>query len=498
MKITYLLCLLFSLHLLLPAQEGFIEIYDLGYSGSTFHNITLDQDTLLCVGKAVDSTTLLWGILFAKLDTNGQVLFQRLYLDPDGNHIYMRTNSSIIKTQDGGYAMCGHDYSHAYFLKIDNLGGIDLFKKYEFDALLVKQKKIIETEDGYLLCGTIQENNYSNQVYVKKIDKQGNELWEQDYGAPAINDFMNSFLKLDENTYVIGYGQSASDGTTAIWGKSRITAIDSLGNIKWEWASSPLDEFFALWGLNPTSDGGWIFICNYVHNFWEGNNYPNTRYRIVKLDSARDIEWTKFFGEFDNVVKVMVDLIPAPKGNYVGVGNYSELLNVGGSYSARTFKITSEGDSLWNRLDTVVWNGSDTSGWGEAIHSGIVVLPSGSTISCGITTYVNYPIARSYAFLIKLNKDGCVNPGCNPSINAVDWEQVASFNLFPNPANDWLKIEGQGIFDVEIFDVNGRLLTQKSKQKDVSTIHVDNWPNGEYFVRIRIGKQVVINKVLKI
>ena len=492
MKQYLYLITLFIAPFLLQAQEGFIQIYETGYS-NTFHNISIDNDTLLCLGRAIDTTTLKWGISFTKMDTTGQVFFQKTYLDSDGNDIFLTKNSSIIKTLDGGYVVCGHDYTHAYFFKINYQGEVDVFKSYEYDVLVFFQKKIIETVDGYLLCATKQKNDYSHEVYIKKIDKQGNEMWEQEYGASGIDDRMNSFLKVDDNTYVIGYGEDEVDGN---WYKARITAIDSLGEIKWEWASDVTDDFLNLWGLNPTEDGGWIFICNNrIHN---GGGSPaySFNYRAVKLNESREIEWTTLITEYTNTEKQMIDLIPSTDGSFVGVRNNSHEINEGYALSAGTFKISSQGDSLWSRLDTVIWNGSGSSAWGEAYHTGIVSLPSGSTISSGYTTYVNGQDARSFAFLIKLDKNGCITPGCNPTVDAVDWAQVASFKLYPNPASDWLKIEGEGIFDVEIYDMNGRLLVKKQRQQGVADFSVSEWPNGQYAVRIRLGEYVVVNKML--
>jgi hypothetical protein len=71
--------------------------------------------------------------------------------------------------------------------------------------------------------------------------------------------------------------------------------------------------------------------------------------------------------------------------------------------------------------------------------------------------------------------------------------------LFPNPANEWLRLEGVAISDfIELIDVTGRRINtlsgQTSYQLDVSQL-----AEGVYFIRVltqngEYSKKVVVKK----
>ena len=289
MKNSNLFCafLLFIYLSTASAQEGFVQIYDLGYPGTVFQGISLANDTVVCVGFGVDTTINKWDMMITKLDTNGVVLFRQLYHNADSNIVSMRKNTAIIKTSHGGYLTFGHAGPFLYLLNINANGTLRFLKRYQFNATFVEPKKIVEVEGGYLLVGERQLADFSVEIFVKKVDFDGNELWEKIHGFSSTRDIVNSFWKLDDNTFMMGHSQNARQGVPVFWSKAQITALDSLGDIKWEWSSTIEDKYYNLWGLNQTLDGGWMFICVYPEYYYEQSDDYRTKYRIVKLDKNR-------------------------------------------------------------------------------------------------------------------------------------------------------------------------------------------------------------------
>ena len=83
----------------------------------------------------------------------------------------------------------------------------------------------------------------------------------------------------------------------------------------------------------------------------------------------------------------------------------------------------------------------------------------------------------------------------NESCTALDiTEYNPQIKLYPNPANDKIFIESQLInHNVEIFDINGKLMISERIDSDVATINISNLTSGIYFVRISnevVGKFV--------
>ncbi|MCL2434764.1 MAG: M20/M25/M40 family metallo-hydrolase [Lentimicrobiaceae bacterium] len=69
-------------------------------------------------------------------------------------------------------------------------------------------------------------------------------------------------------------------------------------------------------------------------------------------------------------------------------------------------------------------------------------------------------------------------------------EYNSNFKIYPNPANDKIFIEG-GVINqnVEVIDINGRLVVNKVAESEIVSVDVSNLTRGVYFVRV--GKEVV-------
>jgi hypothetical protein len=115
-----------------------------------------------------------------------------------------------------------------------------------------------------------------------------------------------------------------------------------------------------------------------------------------------------------------------------------------------TFKFTSNGDSIWTRFDTVFVHpdcGSDN------YLGGVAVLPSGSVIAAGYANSYCFPLVRSYAWLLKISKDGCIETLCNSTDIQTPGASEASVKVFPNPAS------GDVVFTLKSDELVGRELT---------------------------------------
>jgi hypothetical protein len=85
--------------------------------------------------------------------------------------------------------------------------------------------------------------------------------------------------------------------------------------------------------------------------------------------------------------------------------------------------------------------------------------------------------------------------------------QSATFNVFPNPTQDQLKIVCQlkaaTVLKIEIINLMGRqmeLVTQKRKQAGefIAELDIAHYPPGIYFCRIQIGNETITKKIVKV
>ena len=158
---------------------------------------------------------------------------------------------SIQQTSDGGYVIGGTTINctkningtrsyYPFLLKTDTSGNKIWEERYRGFALSIQQT----TDGGHIVTGTInlpRDNvgTYGDKlqadVYLLKIDKDGNVVWEKNYGE----DKTDGGYTLDEGRSV----QQTSDGGYVIVGDTKpygtrsdvyLLKTDNDGNLQWK------------------------------------------------------------------------------------------------------------------------------------------------------------------------------------------------------------------------------------------------------------------------
>lgn len=85
-----------------------------------------------------------------------------------------------------------------------------------------------------------------------------------------------------------------------------------------------------------------------------------------------------------------------------------------------------------------------------------------------------------------------------PGVNVNDFVRNEQIKIFPNPTNDFIKINfsNSKIITIEISDINGQLLFIK-KMISSDIIDLSNYSNGIYFLKIISDNFTTTNKILK-
>lgn len=483
------------------SQPGFNYAYDFNGMSPSFSNLLLKHDTLTIYGTLQDVTPPhTQGVFLAKCDTNGNIINYNMYFDSTGDDYVFVANAGIVENNDElGYCMVGSLFNQAsgYLMKVSSEGDLSFIKTYHDNTSIQDfYSSIIETENGYLIAGHKQRQDYQLDVFLMKVDKYGNKSWEKFFDEPNRQYSLGSFYKKDPNTYIMGIVTSSPQSTplSSIKLQSKIIAVDSLGNLKWAWQTPlGLDEG-GVQGLQLTNEGNWIYTTGRAL-IYPSLNMFTWQPKIVMRDSNLNLIWFKEVGLSTSSYNGFTCLQYSPEGNYVALGQMvpAAPTNV---LSGWTYKISSTGDSIWNRLDTVFWNPNSVV---EHYLSGAVILQSGSIIACGYTkSYM--PDIQIKAWLIKINKDGCIDTlNCvtltsdNASLLNID------VNVFPNPTSSVLNIETLGVnWDrVEVVNSTGTIiLTANNDYTKVLDIRI--CPPGLYFLRfIELNKVVSFKKIFK-
>ncbi|MBV6438870.1 MAG: T9SS C-terminal target domain-containing protein [Haliscomenobacteraceae bacterium CHB4] len=485
------------------AQTGFNKTY--GFEpdliSASFMNVLLDNDTIVLFGNGFKSTPPYHqGLLFVKMDTFGNVLLQKFYSAPDMDDYVSAPNYEIIKTTDGGYLLIQNTYvgREGVLIKLSHEGDMEFYKKYP-PALTSGYRKVLELEDGYLISGYLQMPDYDNDIFVMKTDKQGNTIWQKMYGEPSAIDIMGSLVKVNDNLFAVGSSQASKDlPVSTSWGKSRIFTIDSMGNVVDDWFGEENKER-GIVGLNKLPDG-WLYAsATYeVLSPVDWGSYC----KIVRRDEDYNLIWEKVVSTTAYYVNVMVDIKPTPDGNWVAVGRWVTPPPLppsppGGQYlPAFTYKFTTDGDSLWSRQDTIFWE-TDSSTWcaSPAFTGGVGTLSSGSIVVVGYTDRLCVLPERSFGWVVKMSKDGCMDTLCVTTGLEILPFVKDDILVYPNPTSGLVTIDNCQDCIVDVFDALGNLMQH---QQDLARqVDLSNFPNGVYVVRMSNGKANWSKKVVK-
>jgi hypothetical protein len=83
-------------------------------------------------------------------------------------------------------------------------------------------------------------------------------------------------------------------------------------------------------------------------------------------------------------------------------------------------------------------------------------------------------------------------------LTAVNLTELPKVNIFPNPVNDVLNIQKDGVFSAEIIDLQGRIISKKQPVLN-QKLAVDYLQSGVYFLRIfENGELVSFEKIVKL
>lgn len=487
-------------------QPGFNKTYGFepDVTSNIFVNVLLDADIIVLYGSATPSSPpYLQGLHFVKMDTLGNVLYQLFYPDPDGDKFAANPNFDIIKTSDNGYALTGGALltNFGIFVKLSHDGEIEFYKKYDPNPSLQRQlRKVHETEDGYLIAGHKTLQNGDVQVFLMKVDKQGNFLWEKTYGQPGVTEIMGSLIMINENHFAIGASKSIHPGSPPynsnnIWAKSWLFEVDSLGNVLGSNNESLVNEQNGIVGLHKLTDG-WLYgtgTFELINQFQWGS-----KCKVVRTgENINDILWERVVSTTTIAGNSVADIKLTPEGDLVSAGEWITPPPPMWGHQflpSFTYKFTANNDSIWYRQDTIIWE-SDTLCASPSFVGGLAVMPSGSIIVAGHTDRLCVLPERSYGWVLKISKDGCIDTLCVTTDVNIE-PNLPEVIVYPNPTAGLINIIGCDNCEIELCDIAGRLIQKQQLNNhffDLSFLH-----EGAYWLKIKNDDKIIkIEKIIR-
>jgi len=299
---------------------------------------------------------------------------------------------------------------------------------------------------------------------------------------------MGNMISVDDNTFIIGAWKTKDIVAGLFWTQPWFFCIDSLGEVKWEWfgerdiKAGIVDDFVL------TLDGGIVFLNTFVDSILisGGTDLGNKRARLIKLDSSQNEVWSTIVGKPTFILNDLANLVVTADGDFIATGKYVPIEpgETGTAMVNWTTKFSSEGEVLWERFDSTIWT-PERGVWNDP--SDVTLLSSGSIVICGTASRLFGPDSGDRGYIIKLDKNGCMEEGCELGpITRVDvpYDQNLEVLIFPNPASESATVEFSGRGSIILFDIQGRLMQSIIDATDQATLDLNSLLPGTYFVRV--------------
>ena len=457
--------------------------------------------------KILIPVLLLTGInLFAQ--NPGDIVWNKMF----GGDAYDEANS-VVYTETGELIVAGYTQSYglgrwgnAYMFKADSDGDSVWTRNFGWEGNDVFADLVKSSDGKFVATGlTDTPNNFEN-IYLVKVDIDGNLQWEKNFGGPQ-KEVALSLVNADDGGLVItGVTKSFSVGEEDLF----IFKTNIDGDSLWfkTYGTAGNDGGY---GISKTSDGGYIITGQYNwSDLW-----------LLKLDENGDTLWTKILGgtNFDEGISV----IETADNGFIVCGHTSSF--GAGELDIYVVKTDSLGNFQWQKTyggsgydegrrilkrdnGYLVMGSTDSGIFGEFNYFLIWTDENGDTVltktygdagedRCYDVINVGYKyflVAGSDFNTATLGDAGLllIESGNSPSDVTPD-PVVSGYSLsdaYPNPFNPittiLYEIGNFGFVSLKVYDLLGSevaILVNEVKQAGIYEIKFDaaGLPSGTYF-----------------
>ena len=208
---------------------------------------------------------------------------------------------SVQQTSDGGYIISGSTRSFGegnqdiWLIKTNSQGQEEWNQTVGGGSNTETGYYVQQANDGgYIITGNTNSNGDNiTEVWLIKIDSQGQEEWNHTFGGiGGYDDVGRSVQQTTDGGFVItGYTWEVYGNGGDLW----LIKTDSQGNEEWSriFGGEYPDRGYSG---QPTTDGGYILTGKSYFYYQSDGRWNNGDVRLIKTDSQGNEEWDKTFG----------------------------------------------------------------------------------------------------------------------------------------------------------------------------------------------------------
>jgi len=251
--------------------------------------------------------------------------------------------SSLVQTNDGGYALAGRTYSSpsagymdAWLVKVDSAGNPQWTRSYGGSQDDAAYSLVQTTDGGYAMAGyTGSFGAGYNDVWLVKTDTNGIMLWSQAYGGSDLDEGRCLIQTNDGGYALAGFTDSYGAGGHDVY----LVKTDADGNMQWNRTYGGANDDVA-WAIVQTDDGGYTLA-----GYKDSINSAQGDFWLIKTDTDGNMIWNKTYGGAGS--DHAYSLVKTPEGGYILAG-WTDSFGAG-SRDSWLVKTDVDGYMQWNK-----------------------------------------------------------------------------------------------------------------------------------------------------
>jgi hypothetical protein len=455
-----------------------------------------------------------------------------------GHGIY-DSGEGVWTSKDTGYVVAGittqtgSNGTDMLIYKVDSIGTLKWYKNIGIDNSMEGAKSITSGNGAaeYILAG--YQNKYDTSgynFYVVKTDLNGDTLWTRTFGG-ADWDMAYSVDTLQDSTYVIaGETYSFGNGNSDMY----VIRIDKNGDTLWTRTFGGPEDDYARYVFTDRHDN--IMLVGTTFSFGAGGADAY----FIYLNAMGDTIWTKSYGTASDDYGYSGDMYIDNINKMSFAFGYTSYYGPQDAQKMRFYRGDSTNCSfiadvgvLTTNVEIVDHPRIRKDGKGKYYYCSDVHNVGGLTdIFLSKTFYAfGFDLASSLLYIpdidmphdirkcfdngyITTGETQSFGPGSNASfilktdtffvspltaLVAVEENELGSFSAYPNPVSDnILYLEtNSSIEQVILFDMNGRMLqTIQGQHYTMQQLQLNPLPIGMYILAVRTDHGIGRKKIL--
>ena len=241
--------------------SGFLDVTSSNGEGST------EKNSLTAHGVGE-----FWG---TKIDGNGNLEWRKFFGGTNNDRSF-----GVVNAHDGGYILVGASESDDFDIsnpkgsydfwavKMDKNGNFEWESSFGGTGIDQAQDILATPDGGYVITGNtfssdtqVTKNNGQSDVWLIKIDDNGQLLWQKSFGGAGFDAAHSVRLTSDGGLLVCGNSKSFDGDVSENFGENDIWVFktNALGELQWEKSFGGLSLDFGYDAIE-TSDGKVVLV----------------------------------------------------------------------------------------------------------------------------------------------------------------------------------------------------------------------------------------------